>query len=110
MNSAQEQSIIKQMKRMGQEIPDEIKNKPRLKTGEELFLWRAFWELDTERYPSQGGMTAIPVTRIFLYMQACFISESYSARFLYCIRQLDMHYVKSSNDELKRIRESQRKK
>lgn len=100
MPPSQENSIREQLARLGRELPAVILNKPEL-VDDELYLWKAFWELDSERYPAQGCVLHIPINSIFRYIRYNDIPMSYQARFQYCIRQLDMHYVSSTNARLK---------
>lgn len=106
----QEQSIRKQVAKLGTRLPKIIAEKPELEY-DEIFIWRAFWELSTERYPSnRGGISPIPVCKIYEYCNYTFIPESYVTRFFYCVRQMDMHYVKLLNDEALAARKNTGKK
>lgn len=99
----QEQSIRKQYKKLGRPLPKYILDKPKL--GEDgLFAWSCFWELSTERYPSQVGVTSIPICKIYEYLNHLLVPDFYKSVLVYCIRQLDMHYVKDCNDSLKQMK------
>lgn len=99
MSESREQSIRKQLSKLGEELPDIITNSPKL-IRDEPFLWRCYWELDTERYPSSHSFMPIPINAIAQYAKWNFIPEKYFERYSYCIRQLDMHYVSVANGEI----------
>lgn len=99
MPAKQEQSIVKQHRKLGKPLPALIRNKPIL-IDDELYLWRAFSELDTERPSGRDVMLHIPIIKIFEYAIYTGIEASYMNRFLYCIRQMDMHHVGVNNDKL----------
>lgn len=99
MSESQEQSIRDQLSKIGESLPDIIINQPKL-TGDETFLWRCYWELDTERYPSSHCIMPIPINAIARYAEWNCIPQSYFERYSYCVRQLDMHYVSVCNGEI----------
>lgn len=107
MSPDQEQSIIKQYSRLGREIPKHILDKPKL-SYDEPYLYSWFLELGTERFPSSNIVTQIPITKIYEHARNLLIPDEYLARFVYCIRQLDLHYVRVSNDELSSMRKAKK--
>ena len=98
-----EQSILKQLAKLGQEPPDIIKNKPEL-VDDELFLWKSYIELSTERPLSSDQVCHIPITKIYEYAEHVRVPDSYLCRFLHCIRGLDIHNVSVQNDKLEQMR------
>lgn len=87
--SSKEQNLIKQAKRMGQPIPERIKNKPILKTGLILY-YDAYFDLDNDRNESNR----IPWTVITQYVDRYQFSEIQEEQFIYFARSLDDCYVK----------------
>ena len=100
----QEQSIIKQYKKLNKPPPKQIRDKPRLEDREELFLYNCFHELSTERYPNSYGISPIPVCKIYEYARNIEVAPSYHQRFVFCMRSLDTHYVKSLNENIRQSR------
>lgn len=98
-----EQSILKQLATIGQEPPDLIKNKPELE-GDELFLWKSYLELSTERPLVSEQVCHIPITKIYEYAKYVGVPYGYLPRFLHCIRHLDIHNVSVQNDKLEQMR------
>lgn len=103
MSESREQSIRKQSARLNQELPTVIKNKPELRD-DEFFLWKSFWELDTERPVSAESLRPIPITKYYEYAVYISVPRDYLFRFIYCLRQLDMHLVNVTNDKIAKAR------
>ena len=98
-----EKSIRDQLEKIGRPLPEIIANKPVLQ-GDELLLWKIFWELDTERPSSQAHVMQIPITKYHEYIKFYEIPSYYIARVLYCVRHMDIHHVTIANDKLEAMR------
>lgn len=90
--SGKEQNLVKQAKRMGQPIPERIKNKPVLKTGLVLY-YDAYFDLDNDRTESHR----IPWTVLTQYVDRYKFSETQEECLIYFARSLDDCYVKWLN-------------
>lgn len=99
MPSDREQSIRDQLEKIGHPLPDIIANKPELEN-DEVFLWKSFWELDTERPSAREFLKQIPITKYYEYAKWVLVPNNYLSRFIYCVRQMDVHYVNVNNDRL----------
>jgi hypothetical protein len=87
-----EQNLVKQAIRMGQPIPDRIKDAPDVNLGLNLYL-TAFFDLDAER--SHGfGYSRIPWTRMREYAEYNEFDEEQFEDLVFFIRKLD-----SANEE-----------
>jgi len=92
INQAKEENLTKQAKRMGQPIPDRIKNKPKLTTGLNLY-YDAFLELQFDR----GQNDRIPWSIIVKYAEYYDFDEIQTERLIYFIRKLDEVFIKRLN-------------
>ena len=104
MPASQEQDIIKQYNRLKRKLPDSIKNKPTIDNSEEMFLYNSFHNLCSERYPSSHSVSQIPICKIHEYARHLEVPATYYQRFIYVIKNLDLHYLKVTNDDLRQAR------
>ena len=87
---AAEQNIIQQCLNSGEELPEEIVNRPEPMFGSSFYI-NAFNELDTER--SHGmGITQIPWSSIMQYAHIEGMDRQEARDFLTVIRHIDYKY------------------
>lgn len=90
--SSKEKNLIKQAKRMGQPIPERIKNKPILKTGLMLY-YDAYADLDSARNESNQ----IPWTALVQFVDRYKLSSLQEELLIGFTRSLDQCYIKWLN-------------
>lgn len=82
-----EQNIINQCANSGEELPEEIANRPQLLFGLSFYI-KAFDDLDTERSHSMG-VTQIPWSKIVNYAHIEGMDKQETQDFVYIIRKVD---------------------
>lgn len=91
-----ERSLIQQSLRFNRPLPDEIKNAPYLEQGLNLY-YCGFFDLDSERAITMGGVGCIPFTAILSYCKLYEFDDETTEDFIFMIRKMDSEYVKFQN-------------
>ena len=89
--------MIRELKRSGEKLPDEIKNKPELKT-DFVFYLDAFFELSTDR-PASLGIQPIPFSSIARFCEVYEIPRYEFPVFSFIIRSIDSEYMKLQKEK-----------
>ena len=98
-----EKNLIAQAKRFKQPLPDRIANKPRLKSGMDLFML-AFLDLQHDRAWLSGDVAqplSITWRTICDYAEIYDITGNLLHEMLYFVRELDDAYIRHVNRKLK---------
>ena len=96
---AHEAKIVEQAQKLGMPLPEKIENKPVISAGLD-FIWRAFWELSTDR---DFGMAEgpIPWTAMNDYAHRYDIWGDEFDRFVLLIKALDSVYIEKRGRQQK---------
>ena len=109
MGAEREAQIIEACEKGNRPIPNEIKNKPRLRNDLSLYF-AAYLELDTERNHREGA-NPIPMSSIFRYIEFYEIDQDIIRDFVYLIKTMDAaNCARVSEDIEKKYKESTKKK
>lgn len=100
MGAEREAQIIEACEKGNRPIPNEIKNKPRLRNDLALYF-AAYLELDTERNHREGA-NPIPMSAIFRYIEFYEIEDDIIRDFVYLIKAMDSANCKRISEEIER--------
>lgn len=83
--------MLERMQEQGQD-PPALANRPTLEPHLK-FVWETFWELNTERPPSMGGVTRIPYRAFLDYAYTYQFTRQDTKDIWPLVRQLDTAYI-----------------
>ena len=92
-------SVLRQMRRAGEKMPEAQTNMPELRLGLELYI-EAFFELDSERTHGET-LNPIPSSAIRLYARDYEYNERQAEDLMFFIREMDTAHLKRLGKKLK---------
>lgn len=105
-----EKTVLNQMIKNGENIPDVLLNKPELKSQYLYFYLHTFRILESERPASQYCVMPIPITKIIEYGNFLNLGYDELNIFIHIIKEIDDYVVDYWNDKMKNERNKKKVK